>query len=195
MPLTQCLYHQLENNHLLLLQGTEVYIDPDQLSPLKLIEWGFEQKIISSTEQLALLHILNSLDQRTAPTEEFTLRMKQLKSAKETWAYSTCEYLSDPASRMHDHLLHFRNNSNIDAQIAFDQIGLVFSQTSNGLSPHRTATLVNLQALTDLVSWFEERMNILVTFLEFPDEEIDLDLSLDMEETLDEVASKEKNDV
>ncbi|MDG1159837.1 MAG: hypothetical protein P8N19_10125 [Flavobacteriales bacterium] len=195
MPLTQCLFHQLENNHLLLLQGTEVYIDPDELSPLKLIEWAFEQKLISNTEQLALLHIVNSLDQRAPPTEAFTLRIKQLKSEKESWAYSTCENLSDPASRMHDHLLDFRNNSNIDAQIAFDQIGIVFNQTNGGLSPHRTATLTNLRALTDLVNWFEERMNILVTFSEFPDEEIDQDLSPEMEEMPDKVPLKEKNDV
>jgi len=195
MPLTHCLYHQIENNHLLLLQGTEVYIDPDALTPLKLIEWALEQKIISNTEQLALLQIVNTLQKSVKPPEEYVLRISKLKSEKEKWSYSTYQDLSHPASRMHKHLLDFRNNSNADAQIAFDQIGLVFTPTNSGLSSQRTAVTKSPEVLQALVNWFEDHLNILVTFSQFPKEEIDQILRSDMEETPNQSSLKQNNNV
>lgn len=194
MPLRHCYFHPLRNKHLLLLQGTSVYIDPDTLSPLKIIEWAHEQKKISSTEQLAFTHFLNSEDQNDRTKNGFNDRINDLKSEKEKWSYHTCEGLSDPASRMHDNLINFRNSSNIDAQIAFDQIGIVFNQTDSGLSAQRTATVANDKGLKELISWFEERMNLLVTFLEFPEEETDQNLHDIPGADSDELKPKQKNE-
>ena len=185
MPLTQCYFHQLENNDFMLLQGTEVYIDPEVLTPMKVIEWAFEQSKISNTEQLALMQMLSTSYQSSPTPDEWQNRLRELKIEKENWAYKTCDDLSDPATRMHDHLLYFRNKATIDAQIAFDQIGLVFSRAKSSYSPQRTVIAQDTKALNDLLLWFEERMNILIKFSEFPEEEIvqndDLEKAVDDE--------------
>lgn len=167
MPLVECYYHQLPNKQLLLLQGTDVFIDPDTLEPIELIEWAFELEHISSTERLALIQVMNEQPFAAAPSKQISQRMHELKVLKEKWIYETCEGLSDPASRMYDHLRYFKSASNFKAQQSFDETGLLFSSHHEDLVSQKTAIIEGFSELQKLIQWFELHYNLLITFSKY----------------------------
>ncbi len=170
MPLTQCYYHQLDSGELLLMQGTEVYIDPDVFTFEALISWASEHAICSTIEQLALTQFQHHGGLSEACSPHFIDLMNQLKFKREQWCYQTLEGLSDPATRMHDLLLSFREKCSTDRKMYFDAIALQFKKSINN-ELHRSVLAKDAFSLKELIAWFENHQNLLIRFQPFPMEE------------------------
>lgn len=174
MPLYQCYYHQLPEGELLLMQGSEVYIDPDVLTSKALISWASNNDVFSTVERLALAEVILKDCRHSTKAPNFVDLMNQLKFEREQYCYRTCDGLSDPASRMHDLLLSFREESTADQRIYFDAINLSFNGMPNG-KEYKTVSAKDMLSLNKLIHWFEEYRNLIINFSPFPVDELDVD--------------------
>jgi hypothetical protein len=172
MPLHQCHYHQLPKGELLLMQGSEVYIDPDILTSEALISWATKYSVGTTTERLALAEVILKGGRESTKDSNFVDLMSKLKLQREQHCYRTFDGLSDPASRMHDLLLTFRNESTSDQQLYFDAIDLSFHATSDSRD-YKKVLAKDMLSLNKLIRWFKEYRNLIIRFSPFPLDELD----------------------